>query len=111
MLKPPGANRHSPPNGEPTKEAETIELNLSMGHTIHILKYDPNAEEKKIIVNQLSRQRKDKVFQYSYLVYSPTRKVRPDAAVLQGCTARLTNHLALCEEICEKFSTVPRVFE
>jgi hypothetical protein len=47
-----------------------------MGHTIHVLKYDPNAEEKKIIVEQLSRQRtQDNAFQYKYLLYSPAMKV------------------------------------
>ena len=55
---------------------EIVERFLSMGHTIHVLKYDPNAEEKKIIVEQLSRPRtQDNAFQYKYMLYSPAMKV------------------------------------
>jgi hypothetical protein len=62
--------------GLPRGEGEIVERYLSMGHTIHVLKYDPNAEEKKIIVEQLSRQRtQDNAFQYKYLLYSPAMKV------------------------------------
>jgi hypothetical protein len=58
-------------------EGEVIEHNLSMGHTIHVLKYNPNAEEKKIIVEQLSRRRtQDNYYEYKYQLYSPTMKVR-----------------------------------
>jgi hypothetical protein len=58
-------------------EGEVIEHNLSMGHTIHVLKYNPNAEEKKIIVEQLSRRRtQDNSFEYKYQLFSPMTKVR-----------------------------------
>ena len=63
--------------GSERGDGEVIEHNLSMGHTIHVLKYDPNADEKKIIVEQLSRRRsQDHPFHYKYLLYSPSMKVR-----------------------------------
>ena len=89
-------------------EGEVIEHFLSMGHTIHVLKYDPNAEEKKITVEQLSRRRtQDQPFHYKYLLHSPAMKVRWYRYLSRRNAFSLTSVIILCTtEICEGRSAV-----